>query len=105
MTIKATILAVVLGLYTAGVFWLGGEHARKELAETKMDQAITMLKENSEQQKALQNRLDQLPKSEGTIREIVNDNPANCSMPQPVVDGLQGAIDKANASREMPNDS
>lgn len=105
MNIKVIIYGIILVAYTSCVFWLGGEHSRKELAETKMDQAILLLQASTEQQKNLQKTLDTLPKSEGTIREIVRTNPANCSMPQPVVDGLQGAIDKANAARKMPTDS
>ena len=102
MSIKALILVSLIVAWTAGIFWLGGEHGRKKVAETKMDQAITMLQESAKQQHALQKKLDTLPKAEGIIREIVRDNPANCSMPQPVVDGLQGAIDKANAARKVP---
>ena len=98
MNIKAIILIVVLALSHGGVFWLGGEHARKVAAQDKLDTVINFLDDSQKRQAKLQRTLDHLPKSEGTIREIVRQNPAPCVMPKPVSDGLREAVDKANAS-------
>lgn len=102
MNIKAILLVVFLAVYGGGAFWLGGEHTRKVAAQDKLDSVIYFLDDAQKRQEKLQRTLDNLPKSEGTIREIVRQNPAPCVMPKPVADGLHEAVDKANAARKMP---
>jgi len=88
-----------------GAFWLGGEHSRKVAAKDKLDSVLTIMQESQKQQKELQDKIDKLPKSETTIREIVRQNPAPFARPEPVSDGLREAIDKANSARKVPSDS
>ena len=54
---------------------------------------------------ALQKRLDNLPRAEGRIREVVRQNPAPCNRPVPVADSLREAIREANAARKVFADS
>lgn len=105
MNIKLIAILLVIVGWSAGVFWLGGEHARKVAAKDKLDQAITMLEDQAKSAKKLQEKLDKLPKSEKTIRETVKMYPAPCPRPKPVADGLREAIDKANAARSLPSNS
>lgn len=99
--IKVTGLAILLGASHAGVFWLGGEHSRKEATEDKLDQVLTEVRTQTLQAEALQRKLDNLPKAENTIRETVREYPAPCPMPEPVADKLQEAVRQANSARKM----
>lgn len=100
--IKLIIALLLLAAYGGGAFWLGGEHSRKVAAQDKLDSVLAIVKDSTERQKKLQHSIDTMPRSEKTIREIVKANPSNCTQPKPVTDGLQQAIDKANASRKVP---
>lgn len=99
--IKVVVLALLLGASHAALFWLGGEHTRKEVAEDKLESVLTEVKALHEASAELQQKLDNLPKSENTIRETVREYPAPCPMPEPVADKLQEAVRQANSARKM----
>lgn len=103
--VKALIIGAAVAGYSCGIFWLGGEHARKVAAKDKLDDVLNIVVDTQKKQKDLQESINKMPRSEKTIREIVRQNPAPCPMPKPVSDGLREAIGKANASRKMPSDS
>lgn len=100
--VKYVVLLVFLGLYGAGAFWLGGEHTRKVVAEEKFTEAMGIISDNNQHLSDMQKKLDEAPKSETKIREITKMYPSPCPMPEPVADGLQAAIDTANAARKVP---
>lgn len=105
--VRATVFASLL-VITALFATLKNYQYEKCKASTTKDKLDTIIAQVEESNKAaarLQKKLDSLPKSEGTIREIVREYPAPCPMPKPVHDGLRQAIDKANASRKVPSDS
>lgn len=109
MTYARALIAIAL--FVAG-FWLGGIQARGASAARERDQVSKQLDEIQKAQdedkrraERLQKTIDALPKSEGTIREIVRENPAPCDMPAPVADGLHGAVNSANRARKVPADS
>lgn len=103
--IKLLVLALAVGGWSYGMFWLGGEHSRKVAAEDKMDAVLQFAQNNDEWHKKLDEKLTNLPKSETKIHETVRLYPAPCPMPEPVADELQAARGKANAARKMPSDS
>lgn len=100
--VKWGVPALLLLASHGGAFWLGGEHSRKVAAKDKLDSVLAIVQDSNERQKKLQKSIDTMPRAENTIREIVKANPSNCTQPKPVTDGLQRAIDKANAARKMP---
>lgn len=99
--IKILALVVVIGGYTGGVFWLGGEHSRKVAAQSELVKLTKAIEAQQKQAKRLQETIDNLPRSSETIREIVRQNPAPCARPKPVSDGLSEAIRKARAARKV----
>lgn len=103
--VKWALLLLFVGGYTVGVFWLGGEHARKVAANDQLKAVFDIVKDSQQRQQKLQEALDKLPKAEKTINEIVHKNPSPCERPKPLDDGLREAIDKANRARKMPSDS
>lgn len=100
--IKYAVLLLVLAAYGGGAFWLGGEHTRKVAAEEKAQEYLGIISDNNQHLSNMQAQLDKAPKSETKIREITKMYPAPCPMPEPVADGLQAAIDTANAARKVP---
>lgn len=93
------LVAIVLAFRWA--YGLGYDAA--ELQHLKAEQSL--IAESAKRAKALQKRLDKLPRAEGRIREIVRQYPAPCERPAPVADGLRKAIREANAARALPADS
>ena len=102
---KALILFILVGGWSYGFFWLGGEHTRRVAAEDKMDAVLEFAQSNDTWHKKLDEKLNNLPKSETKIHETVRLYPAPCPMPEPVADELQSARDKANTARKVPSDS
>lgn len=102
MGYKYIVLAVLLALSHGGMFWLGGRHAVANAAEDKLDTIMAQVEGQKDWQAELQKKLDNLPKSENKVREIVREYPAPCPMPEPVAHGLRQAVDEANASRALP---
>lgn len=82
----------------------GADRASKLLAK-QMDAVLAGQAEDRKRAEKLQKTLDRLPKAEKKQRDLVRANPAGCDRPAPVADGLQDAVDKANASRALPSDS
>lgn len=100
--ILAGLLAIALVGSHIGVFWLGGEHTRRVVAEKGQERAQNAVQAVLEaQQKAIDAdlRLQKIlaqPKSLPKIAQVISENPPTCELPGPVADGLRSEIDRRN---------
>lgn len=91
------------GLYVGALAGrLGKANAEQKTTAAKLKEVLDGQAVAEKRQKAIQNKLDKLPRSQGVIREIVRENPSGCVLPPAVVDSLRDSIRKANASRKVP---
>lgn len=109
-TAKAVGALILLAAVFAFGWYSGSLSGRLTAANRSADLALDQLgkvvaeqKVDREDRKKLQKALDGLPRSQGKVRDALNQNPSGCVLPPDVVSSLQSAIRKANASREMPS--
>lgn len=103
LTAKACALLVVL----AFVYWLGGQSGRTNLAEYKAKVATDHLKElaaaddrTASVESKLAAALAKRPQTGRKVADAVRDNPApaDCVVPDAVIDSLQEGIDSGRSA-------
>lgn len=107
MSPKYIVALVALLLWAGSVglaFWQGGLSARKDAAEERAAQLSALVAETLEAEAraataelGLAKKLRAVQAPAPRLETIIRENPSSCSAPQPVLDGLQDAIDAANA--------
>jgi hypothetical protein len=100
-------LVALLGSH-AGVFWLGGEHTRRVVAEGEAQRAQNAIQavleaqqEAAEADIALKKKLA-IPKSLPKVQQVLNETPPDCELPSPVADSLRDEIARRNKLLQAP---